>query len=118
MPHDQHKQMMTTRTIYILVVLLLAQPSHSQQTPTFVTAPCFAAIIVGNVDTAAIWYQSVLPLNLKSQTHEPGGFRVAVLESPEFLIELIENKAVVKPENIPAKSSGRNADTRVFQNRL
>ncbi|MGZ8516074.1 MAG: VOC family protein, partial [Chitinophagaceae bacterium] len=57
-------------------------------------APYFSAVIVNNVDSSATWYQSVFDLKIKNRINDtPNGFRVMILESSTFLLELIENRS-------------------------
>jgi len=46
------------------------------------------------VDSSTAWYQSVFDLKIKNRINDTErGFRVVILESATFLLELIENKS-------------------------
>ena len=56
--------------------------------------PYFSAVIVKNVDSSTAWYQSVFNLKINKRINDPErGFRVMLLESQDFFLELIENKS-------------------------
>ena len=73
---------------------------HSQDEPSTQAHPYFSAIIVNNLDTSALWYQSLFDLKVRNLPDVPEGFRVAILESTGFVLELIENKSWLDPKKI------------------
>ena len=66
---------------------------RAQTAAGFKYEPLFSAVIVKNVDSSTSWYQSVFDLKIKNRIDDTqNGFRVMILESSAFLLELIENK--------------------------
>ena len=63
---------------------------------------------MNNVDSSTAWYQSVFGLNMKNSIDDTqNGFRVAIIESSRFLLELIENKTwPTQKEVLAAKPEG------------
>jgi catechol-2,3-dioxygenase len=51
--------------------------------------PRFAAIVVANLDATSSWYQALLKLSVKSQ-QTGSGYRVTILTSPVYELELLE----------------------------
>lgn len=77
-----------------LLMLFTVYSSHAQNTQPFKYEPYFSAVIVANVDTSTVWYQSVFDLKIKNRINDTErGFRVMILESKAFILELIENKS-------------------------
>jgi len=75
----------------MLINALVAGP---QNTTGFKYGPYFSAVIINNVDSSTAWYQSVFDLKIKNRINDTErGFRVTILESPMFLLELIENRS-------------------------
>ena len=60
----------------------------------------FSALIVKNIDSSVNWYQSVLGLKARFLPGTPQGIRVAILESPQIVIEIIENIAWPDPKKL------------------
>ena len=83
--------------IKILLVSLFAIYcciAYAQSTGGFRYEPYFNAVIVKDVDTSAAWYQSVFDMKVINRINDTaGGFRVIIMESSGFLLELIENKS-------------------------
>jgi len=83
--------------IKILIVLLFTICSciaHTQDTGGFRYEPYFNAVIVMDVDISAAWYQSLLNMKIINRINDTArGFRAIIMESPGFLLELIENKS-------------------------
>lgn len=80
----------------LLSVLILAGAfvTQAQDSAAFKYEPYFSAVIVNNVDSSATWYQSLFDLKIKNRINDtPNGFRVMILESSTFLLELIENRS-------------------------
>jgi hypothetical protein len=46
------------------------------------------------------WYQSVLGLKTRFLPGTPQGIRVALLESPEIVLEMIENSSWIEPQKL------------------
>ena len=84
---------MRIRIIFTLLMLIGALVTGAQNTPGVKFEPYFSAVIVNNVDSSTAWYQSVFDLKIKNRINDTErGFRVAILESPKFILELIENR--------------------------
>ena len=73
---------------------------HSQQASSFRVDPYFSALIVKNIDSSANWYRSVLGLKTRSLPGTSQGIKVAILESPQIIIEIIENSAWLDPNEV------------------
>ena len=77
-----------------ILILISVCVTHAQSISAFKYEPYFSAVVVKNVDSAAAWYQSVFDLKINNRINDTErGFRVMILESPAFLLELIENKS-------------------------
>ena len=85
---------MRKRILWSLLILAGTYATRAQGTVTFQYEPYFSAIIVNNVDSSSAWYQSVFDLKIKNRINDTErGFRVILLESSTFSLELIENKS-------------------------
>ena len=77
-----------------ILIIISACVTHAQNTSAFKYEPYFSAVIVNNVDSSTAWYQSVFDLKINNRINDTlRGFRVVILESSTFLLELIENKS-------------------------
>ncbi|MES1220505.1 MAG: VOC family protein [Bacteroidota bacterium] len=84
---------MRNKILLSMLILMRAYIIHAQNTSAFKYEPYFSAVIVSNVDSAAQWYQSVFDQKIKNRIDDTqNGFRVMIMESSTFLLELIENK--------------------------
>ena len=89
------------KNYFVVLLGLFITTAFSQDAKPFEQVPYFTAVIVKNVDSAAEWYQSVFELKLNKNIDDPqNGFRVRILESPHFVVELIENKSWLDPNKI------------------
>jgi len=79
--------------IFLLTFIIIANTALSQQSSSFKIDPYFSALIVKNIDSSVNWYQSVLGLKTRFLPGTPQGIRVAILESPQIVLEIIENNA-------------------------
>lgn len=85
---------MRNKILLNLLTLMIVFAAHAQHGSSFKYEPNFSAVIVGNVDSSTAWYQSVFDLKIKNRIDDPErGFRIMILESSTFLLELLENKA-------------------------
>lgn len=65
--------------------------SFGQDASSFAPKPYSYAIIVQNIDVSIGWYQSVFGLKLRNRNDSPErGSKIAVLQSGDALLELIE----------------------------
>lgn len=96
--------------VLVLLLLSLAGKIYAQE-PRFEYEPYFSAIIVRNIDSSAKWYRSVFGLTTQNEIndvqHSP---RVIILESPVFLLELLELKGSLIPNEI---LKGKGEATRI-----
>jgi catechol 2,3-dioxygenase-like lactoylglutathione lyase family enzyme len=84
-----------------MIILAFTVRGNCQGKATINYEPYFSAIIVNDIDSSAPWYQSVLGLKLKSEINDPGnGFRVNLLESSTFLLELLELRGSLQRKKI------------------
>jgi catechol 2,3-dioxygenase-like lactoylglutathione lyase family enzyme len=89
------------KSYFIALLSLVITTGFSQDAKPFEQTPYFTAVIVKNADSSADWYQSVFELKLKKNIDDTQhGFRVRILESPHFVVELIENKSWLDPHTI------------------
>jgi len=93
--------------IILSVFIIIVNMAYSQGGEKSETKPnsfsidhYFSAIIVKNIDSSVGWYQSVLGLKAKFLPGTPQGIRVAILESPQIVIEMIENTAWADPKRL------------------
>ncbi|HWN88664.1 MAG TPA: VOC family protein [Chitinophagaceae bacterium] len=84
--------------IILLVFIAVANAAHSQQSASFQVDSYFSALIVKNIDSSVNWYQSVLGLKTRFLPGTPQGIRVAIMESPQIVLEVIENNAWLDPK--------------------
>jgi len=84
--------------IILLVFIAVANAAHSQQSASFQVDSYFSALIVKNIDSSVNWYQSVLGLKTRFLPGTPQGIRVAIVESPQIVLEVIENNAWLDPK--------------------
>jgi glyoxalase/bleomycin resistance protein/dioxygenase superfamily protein len=90
---------MKTRML-IVGFILMSIVGNSQDKAATQASPYFSAIIVNNLDTSALWYQSLFDLKVRNLPDVPEAFRVAILESPALVLELIENRSWLDPKKI------------------
>ena len=93
--------------IILLVFIIVVNNVHGQQSTSFQVDTHFSAIVVKNIDSSVNWYQSVLGLKTRFLPGTPQGIRVAILESPQIILEVIENNAWLDPkEYLKGKPEG------------
>ena len=93
--------------IILFVFIIIVNMAYSQggekpgvKSNSFSIDHYFSAVIVKNIDSSVIWYQSVLGLKTRFLPGMPQGIRVAILESPQIVIEMIENSAWPDPKKL------------------
>jgi catechol 2,3-dioxygenase-like lactoylglutathione lyase family enzyme len=102
---------MRNKILLSLVILSSAFGLRAQSAAGFKYEPLFAAVIVNNVDSSTAWYQSVFDMKIKNRIDDTqNGFRVMIMESSTFLLELIENKSWPDQKKL---LSGKPAGTRI-----
>ncbi len=102
---DVKQQLKSMRNKILLNILLLisACTPHAQNSTAFNYQPHFSAVIVHNIDSSTLWYQSVFDLKFRNRINDTArGFRVVIMESSTFLLELIENKSFLQQKKIVA----------------
>ena len=82
----------------LLVFITVANTARSQQSASFQVDSYFSALIVRNIDSSVNWYQSVLGLKTRFLPGTPQGIKVAIMESPQIVLEVIENNAWLDPK--------------------
>ena len=85
--------------IILLVFISITNTVHGQQSTSFQVDSYFSALIVKNIDSSVNWYQSVLGLKTRFLPGTPQGIRVAIMESPQIVLEIIENDAWLDPKD-------------------
>jgi catechol 2,3-dioxygenase-like lactoylglutathione lyase family enzyme len=84
---------MRNKILLNLLMLVIVFAAEAQHVSSFKYEPYFSAVIVANVDSSTAWYQSVFDLKIKNRINDKErGFRIMILESSTFFLELIENK--------------------------
>ena len=97
------KESMGNKILLQIFLLISACTTHAQNSIAFNYRPYFSAVIVHNIDSSTVWYQSVFDLKARNSINDTvGGFRVMILESSSFLLELIENKSFLQQRRILA----------------
>ena len=86
------------RKIILSLFIITTNTVNSQQSTSFQVDPYFSALIVKNIDSSVKWYQTVLGLKTRFLPNTPQGIRVAILESPKIVLEIIENNAWLDPK--------------------
>jgi len=86
--------------ILLAAFIIISTGSYSQQPVSFQVNPYFSALIVKNIDSSVNWYQSVLGVKPRFLPDVPKGIRVAILESPQIVVEIIENVAWLDPKEL------------------
>jgi predicted enzyme related to lactoylglutathione lyase len=80
----------------LTVVLFLVTSMVFAQAPAFNYQPYFSAVVVKNLPASVKWYRSVFDLKVKSEMKDPNqAYNVTILESPNYLLELLEMKGSV-----------------------
>lgn len=94
-------KLLNMKNYLIALLTLIISTGYSQDAKPFEQIPYFTAVIVKNVDSSVEWYQSVFDLKLNKTIDDPqNGFRVRILASPHFVVELIENKSWLDRDKI------------------
>ena len=93
--------------IILSVFIIVTNTVHGQQSTSFHVDLYFSALIVKNIDSSVKWYESVLGLKTRFLPNTPQGIRVAILESPQIVVEMIENVSWLDPKKLlEGKSDG------------
>ena len=70
---------------------------------SFAYEPYFSAVVVRNIGVSKSWYQSVFGLKVKTESHDiQGGYKVAILESENLLVELMELRGSLSRDTLVA----------------
>src|SRR5688572_14284553 len=86
------------KTILVLIIVVASVTAVAQ--PAFEYSPSFSAIVVKNVEASSKWYQSVFDLKMKEQMKdEKAGYNIIILESPTFVMELLELRNSFNPKD-------------------
>ena len=81
-----------------LVLLWMQQAVYGQPAPEY--QPYFSAVVVEDFDTSAAWYQSVFGLEVKTEMNDPRHAKIKILESSNYLLEILELKGSLKREEL------------------
>lgn len=88
-------------SLYFLFLLTIGISSFAQNTSSFDPKPYSYAIVVQNIDVSIGWYQSVFGLKLRNRNDSPErGSKIAVLQSGDALLELIEVNTLLSRDSI------------------
>lgn len=86
--------------VILVVFIIMMNTVYSQQSTSFQVDHYFSALIVKNIDSSVNWYQSVLGLKTRLLPGMPQGIKIAILESPQIILEIIENSAWLDPKEL------------------
>src|SRR5688572_24490722 len=88
-------------SLHFLFLLTIEISSFGQNAPAFDPKPHSYAIIVQNIDVSIGWYQSVFGFKLRNRNDSPErGSKIAVLQSGDALLELVEVNTLSSGDNI------------------
>jgi hypothetical protein len=91
------------RSHCIFFSLLVAAPALGQDDSQRGIKGYFSAVVVKSAEESSVWYQSVLGLNVMNRNENvERGSKIIVLASKDILIELIEVRSVVSPQQVLA----------------
>jgi hypothetical protein len=108
------KSRMDTMRINCLLAFVLMAITASAKVqnggPAIETQPYFVAVIVRDLDASILWYESLFRLSVARRESVPDRrIRMAILESSNLLIELIEDKsALVRTQLLEKSPEGTN----------
>jgi catechol 2,3-dioxygenase-like lactoylglutathione lyase family enzyme len=86
------------KTCLIILMLALATLCNGQD-KEIKLQPYFSAIMVSNVEQSVQWYSNTFGLKLRNRFDSKEGlYKQVIMESPEMLIELVELKSMIKPD--------------------
>jgi hypothetical protein len=86
--------------IFLLLMIIGCRATCIGQA-SFDYQPYFSSVIVNNIERSVLWYKSVFSLQVKSETNDvQNGYKVAILEGANFLVELLELKGSLVPATL------------------
>jgi catechol 2,3-dioxygenase-like lactoylglutathione lyase family enzyme len=96
------------RMMSIVMMFFVSIKSSAQDKPFFDYTPYFSAVIVRDIDGSRNWYESIFGLKLKNEMNDTAnGFKIIILESPTFLLELLQLKGSLdSKKSIEGKPAG------------
>jgi len=92
----------------LVMIILLATSWEANAQVALEYSPYFSAVIVKDLDRSVNWYSSVFKLKAKDVMEDPNGaYRISILESGNYLVELLQLKESVDREDaLKGKSQG------------
>lgn len=85
----------------MIIVFLFVNSLLFGQGTAFNYQPYFSAVVVKDLSASVKWYQSVFDLKVKSEMKDPNqSYHIIILESPNYLIELLELKGSIDKSSI------------------
>jgi catechol 2,3-dioxygenase-like lactoylglutathione lyase family enzyme len=98
---DNDLMLMKCNSIYFLFLVTSGISCFGQSTSSFDPKPYSYAIVVQDIDVSIGWYQSVFGFKLRNRNDRPErGSKIAVLQSGDALLELIEVKTLLSRDSI------------------
>jgi len=96
------------KKVAVLVALVFSASLYAEPGPTFGYKPSFSAVVVKDVITASAWYCSVFDMKVKEEMKDgAGAYSIHILESPDFLMELLQLRGSVdKQSALAGKPNG------------
>lgn len=95
--------------LFVILFTVFCYSGIAQSTPEY--SSNFAAVVVKNLETSSAWYQSVFKMSVKNSMQDPNGtYKIAILASANFELELLELKGAIRQETI---KEGKPANTQI-----
>ncbi|MCW3108827.1 MAG: hypothetical protein JWQ09_3333 [Segetibacter sp.] len=76
---------MKNKIVLTIIITISSIAIRAQDSSLYDLKPYFAAVIVNNIDSSVVWYQSVFRLKVKNRMNEQEGFKIVILESANLL---------------------------------
>lgn len=96
------------RKLWLVIFIASWSVAQGQTAPGF--QPYFSAAVVKELAASVKWYQSVFDLKVKAEMNDPKeSYRIAILESPNYMVELLELKGSLTKEEL-LKDRGEGAE--------
>ncbi len=87
--------------VILIFIILISFKGFSQDKPLPSPEAYFSAIIVSDIESSIDWYSNVFGFKVLSNVEsEERGFKQANLKCDNILVELLELKSALTPENV------------------
>jgi len=93
------------KALFLFIASCISANSFPQS--SFEYEPNFSAIIVKDIRVSSDWYKSVFGLKTKTESNDvQNGYQVAIMESEDFLLELMELRGSLTRDELLAGKPG------------